>query len=110
MKLNLRRNMQKAYGLVSGQYSTALQSYIKGLEEYIIESATNNIICLLKELKKATSGVDSKAKVCMNMQDAIICLNRMKKGSLESNEDYQEHFISNVTAVELTKGNHTSET
>ena len=105
-KLNLRRNMQKSYALIWGQCSTQLQEYVKGQSEYTKHSATSNVVWLLKELKKATSGVDSKANGWMNMQDAIAALYRMKQGPSESNEHYMERFKANITAIELTKGDH----
>ena len=49
-KLNLRRNMEKSYGLVWGQCSAALQSYMKGLRDYTKESSVSNITWLLQEL------------------------------------------------------------
>ena len=44
-----------------GQNSAALQAFIKGLSEYEDHAASFDVIWLLKELKKATSGIDSKA-------------------------------------------------
>ena len=105
-KLTLRRNIQKAYGLLWGQCSNQLQEYIKGLAQFEQESATSNTIWLLQELKKATSGVDSKANAWKNMQDSIATLYRMKQGPHESNEHYLDRFKANITAVELTKDNH----
>ena len=60
-KLNLQRNTEKAYGLIWGQCSAALQAFIKGLSEYEEHAACFDTIWLLKKLKKATLGIDSKA-------------------------------------------------
>ena len=105
-KLTLRRNTQKAYGLVWGQCSSQLQEYIKGLSSFEAQSAKSNTLWLLQELKKATAGVDSKANAWMNMQDSIAMLYRMKQGPNESNEYYMDRFKANITAIELTKGSH----
>ena len=103
-KMNLRRNMEKTYGLVWGQCSTALQSFIKGISDFEQRSATFDIIWLLTELKKATSGIDNKANAWVNMHDALAILYKMKQGPSESNDHYLERFKSNITAVELTHG------
>ncbi len=98
--------MQKAYGLVWGQCSSQLQEYIKGRSSFEAESSKSNILWLLQELKKATTGVDSKVNAWMNMQDSIAMLYRMKHGPNKSNEHYMDRFKANVTAIELTKGSH----
>ena len=61
-KLNLQRNTEKAYGLIWGQCSAALQVFSKGLSEYEDHAASFDAIWLLKELKKVASVIDSKAK------------------------------------------------
>ena len=40
------------------------------------------------------------------MQDSIATLYRMKQGPHESNEHYLDRFKANITAVELTQGDH----
>ena len=77
-KMNLRRNMEKTYGLVWGQCSTALQSFIKEISGFEQQSASFDIIWLLTELKKATSGIDNKANAWVNMHDALTILYKMK--------------------------------
>ena len=101
-KLTLRRNMQKAFGLIWGQCSNQLQEYMKGLSEYEDNSSIADVIWLLEELKKATAGFDSKGNPRMNMQDAVAALYRMRQGPHESNEHYMDRFKSNITAIELT--------
>ena len=77
-KMNLHRNMEKTYGLVWGQYSTALQSFVKGISDFEECSAAFDIIWLLTELKMAISGIDNKANAWVNMHDALAILYRMK--------------------------------
>ena len=57
----LRSNMEKLYGLLWGQCSSALQATIKGINEYEDTSDDFVPIWLLIEIKKAISGIDLKA-------------------------------------------------
>ena len=66
-KINLRRNIEKSYGLIWGQYSSGLKQYVKGLESYSVNSKSFDTIWLLKELKKATAGIDDQANAHINM-------------------------------------------
>ena len=54
-------NTEKVYGLIWGQYSAALQALIKGVSGYNENAVSFDTIWLLKELKKVTTGIDSKA-------------------------------------------------
>ena len=105
-KTNMRRNIEKAYGLIWGQCSAGLQTYIKGLLNYETASSAFDPLWLLREIKKATSGIDDKANAYVSMHDAISQLYRMKQGSQESNDNYLSRFKTNVSAVELTGGKH----
>ena len=82
-KLNLQKNTEKAYVLIRGQCSAVLQALIKGLSEYENHATSFDAIWLLTALKKATSGIDSKANAWLNMHDAIRNLYNMKQGSSE---------------------------
>ena len=105
-KINLRRNMEKSYGLVWGQCSSGLKQYIKGLATYEPNAKTFDIVWLLKELKKATVGIDDKANSRMNMHRAIMSLYKMKQGTHETNDHFLDRFQSNITALELAGGAH----
>ena len=104
--MNLRRNLEKSYGLIWGQCSVGLQAYIKGTSAYSAMSPIFNVRWLLHELKKATPGIDDKANVYVNMHDAMSILYNMRQGSQESNNHYLAHFKANITAVKLTGGYH----
>ena len=69
--MNLQRKTEKAYRRIWGQCSTALQAFIKGLSDYKVHAACFDKIWLLKELKKATSRIDSKANAWLNIHEAI---------------------------------------
>ena len=76
----LEDNMSKAYSLVWGQCTNALQSLIKGLDNYDEKSNDYDVIWLLTSLKKITSGVDVKANVRVTLFDAIQTLFSMRQG------------------------------
>jgi len=57
----LKDNCIKIYGLVWRQCTSALQAVIKGLDGYTANSKKHDLIWLLQEIKKTTSGVDVKA-------------------------------------------------
>ena len=105
-KMNLRRNLEKSYGIIWGQCSAGLQAYIKGTSAYATMSPIFNVVWLLHELKKATSGIDDKANVYVNMHDAMSTLYKMRQGGQETNDHFLTRFKANVTAVKLTGGNH----
>ena len=105
-KLNLRRNKEKSFGLVWGQCSAGLQSYIKGIESYVEKSNTFELLWLLTQLKKATAGIDDKANPFVTIHNAMSALYKMRQGNNESNDRYLERFKANVLATELTYGSH----
>ena len=73
---------------------------------YETASSVFDPLCLLREIKKATSGIDDKANTYVSMHDAISQLYRMKQGSQESNDNYLSRFKTNVAAVELSGRKH----
>ena len=105
-KMNLRRNIEKSFGLVWGQCSNGLQTYIKGLYSYETQAKIFDLLWLLRELKKATSGIDDRSNTYVSMHDAIYTLYRMKQGAQETNDHYLARFKTNVNAVELAGGAH----
>ena len=105
-KMNLRRNLEKSYGLIWGQCSAGLQAYVKGTSAYATMSVIFNVVWLLHELKKATSGIDDKANIYVNMHDAMSMLYKMRQGTQETNDHFLARFKANVTAVKLTGGGH----
>ena len=104
--MNLRRNLEKSYGLKWGQCCVGLQPYIKGTSMYAAMSPIFNVVWLLHELKKATSEIDDKANMYVNMHDAMSTLYKMRQGSQESNDHFLARFKANVTTVKLTGGDH----
>ena len=105
-ELQLEDNLSKAYSLVWGQCTNALQSVIKGLDGYDEKSDDYDVIWLLTSLKKITSGVDIKANVRVTLFDAIQTLFSMRQGQFESNDSYLERFNSNIKTLEMAQGKH----
>ena len=106
LKINLRRNLEKVYGLIWGQCLAGLQTYIKGLSHYNTGSSSFDALWLLREIKKTKSDIDDKANAYVSMHDAISQLYRIKQEKQESNNNYLARFKTNVAAVELTGGQH----
>ena len=71
--------MEKLYGLLLGQYSSALQATIKGISEYEDKSDDFGPIWLLIEIKKAISGIDLKANPRLTLHEAVSTLYKMNK-------------------------------
>ena len=102
----LEDNISKAYSLVWGQCTNALQSVVKGLDNYDEKSDDYNVIWLLTSLKKVTSGVDVKANDRVTLLDAIQTLFSMRQVKFELNDSYLERFNSNIKTVEMAQGKH----
>ena len=100
----LSRNQEKLFRTIWGQYSSTLQSKIKSLSEYHIRSSDLGAPWLLKELKKATSGIDAKADPRLTLIDSLYGIFCMKQGATESNDCYIERFKANMSTVELACG------
>lgn len=105
-KTNLCCNLEKLYGSVWGQCSASQQTNIKGLTSYEPKFKTFNVVWLLKELERAISEIDDKAKAFISMHDVVANKYQMKQGEHESNDNYLAHFKSNIIAVKLTGGAH----
>ena len=74
----LRSNMEKLYGLLWGQRSSALQATIKGRSEYEDKSDDFDAIWLLTKIKIAISGIDLKANPRLTLHEAVSTLYKMK--------------------------------
>jgi hypothetical protein len=105
-KNNIQRNIQGASYLIWGQCSTALQAFVKGQDGYAKATEGYDVTWLLKEVKKASSGIDSKANPYVTMHDAIGMLYRMKQGAAEADGSYVERFKNNVMTAEMVHGGH----
>ena len=103
-KTNLRRNIEKVFGLIWGQCSSSLQAYIKGLSEYEEKCDVFDVAWLLRELRKASSGIDNKMNPYITLHEAMANVYRMKQGADESNDAYLERFNMIVCTAEMVGG------
>ena len=87
-EINLHQNTEKAVAIVWGRCSSALQSYMKGLEDFEDNFDDFKIIWLLSELKKAVSGIDDKVNPHLNLHKAIAAPYKMKQYPAKANDHY----------------------
>ena len=88
----MRDNTEKAYIVVWGQCNNALQSVTKVIEEYKEKSEENDILWMLKALKKTTLVVDTKANKRVTLHKDLMTLFETRQGQKESNDGYLDHF------------------
>ena len=79
----LTRNQEKVFGIIWGQCSAALQSKLKSLAEYEDRSSSLDSLWLLKELKKATAVIDTKAEPRSTLIDSLFGIFKMRQGATE---------------------------
>ena len=91
----------KAYGIIWGKYSAALQSQIKGVDLYDNHADYLDVFWLLPELKRAVASIDPKANTSMTMYDAVAYLYSTKQGQTKDNDTFLEIFKSSIITVEL---------
>ena len=103
-EVNMTRNVEKCFGIIWGQCSAGLHARIKGIPEYEEESINMNVLWLIKELKKATSGIDKTSDPRSTLIDALAVLFKMKQGNTEANDNYLDRFTANASTVELASG------
>ena len=70
----MQANFEKAYSMVWGQYTEALQLVVKGIEEYEEKLEDLDIPWLLQKLKNITSAVETKSNTWNTLYVAISTL------------------------------------
>jgi len=105
-RTTLTRNVEKTYGIIWGQCSSALQSKIKSVSEYTSKSMELDALWLLQELKKTTSGIDSKAEPRSTLIDSFFGIFKIQQGPTEANDAFLERYKANVGVVELAAGDY----
>jgi hypothetical protein len=98
-EMNLKDNMDKLYGIVTGQCSHALLSILENDEEFIDRDERCDILWLLKKLKEITSGLDIKSNKRSNLHDALITFVKTEQYSHESDDDYMKRFKASVETL-----------
>lgn len=101
---NLQRNLEKTFGLIWGQCSNALQADIKGIQDYTDKFEDLDSLWLITELKKLTSGIDSRSDPRLTFHRALAELYKLYQGETESNDKYHERFKICINTVEPAQG------
>jgi hypothetical protein len=101
----LRQNKTKAYGVIWGQCSPALQSELMGEPKFKDKSASFDCIWLLETLNLLSAGVDKNSNVYMSTFHAMKGFYSMRQSPTETMEAYHSRFESAVATAILSKGN-----
>ena len=96
--------MEKSFGIIWGQCSNSLQSNVKSEDEF--EDAYDDLdtLWLVKAVKRAVPGIDSKSDPRLTLHKALSELYHLRQGETESDDRFLERFKSTVTTVELAQG------
>ena len=104
MLTNVKRNLQKVYRIMWGQTRSVLRSTLRGLDDFETKSKKLDALWLIDQMKKATTGIDSKDNPRVTLHDAVAAIYKLRQGETESNDLYLERFISLADTVELANG------
>ena len=72
--------------------------------DYEEKSLDLDVMWLIKELKKATSGIDKIADPRATLIQSLAILFKMKQGNTEANDNFLDRFKANVATVMLASG------
>ena len=101
----LRQNKTKAYGVIWGQCSPALQSELMGETDYPSMSASFDCVWLLETLNLLSAGVDKNSNVYVSTFNAMKSFYSMRQSPTETMEMYHARFESAIATATLSKGN-----
>ena len=102
----LLNNIEKIYATIWGQCTQSLQGIVRNIDEYKKKAQSFDVIWLLEQLKKITSGIDVKLNKRAVLHDQLLTFLTMRQGATESNDDYVKRFTSNLQVLELAGGGH----
>jgi hypothetical protein len=97
--MQLTDNMDKLYGMVSGQCSHALISILENDAEFPEKDEQCDVVWLLKKLKEITSGLDVKSNKRSNLHDALVAFVKTEQHAGESDDDYMKRFKASVKTL-----------
>ena len=100
----LEENIERLFGLVSGQCTQGLLAEIKADKDYDKKADNSDALWLMKTIKTVSAGVDSRANKVFTYHEKVIELAKIQQGPLESIDDYRTKFTSAVKTVEMTGG------
>jgi hypothetical protein len=98
-EMQLVDNMDKLYGVVTGQCSHALISILENDVEFGDKDEQCDVLWLLKKLKEITSGLDIKSNKRSNLHDALVAFVKTEQHNGESDDDYMKRFKASVETL-----------
>ena len=105
-EIRVATNVKRIYGLIKGQCSHSLRALLKQEKDYEDKDRQQDALWLLKQLKKITSGLDSKSNKRCNLFDALYAFITMRQGNDESDSAYLKRFRVNVDTLCSAGGQH----
>ena len=104
----LRRNTQKAYGLVLGQCSKALRAELKALDDYDDKNDECDLSWLVECISKITAGVDTTANKQLVLAEKIMeYMNprgETRQQKAETLDEYMARFQQQMATIEMAGG------
>ena len=105
-KNKLRTNVNKIWGLIMGQCSTALSSVVENSSDFRTSDKKNDILWLLNEVKQITSGLDMKCNKRFMYHEALSMLITMRQGDTETLDSWMNRVESNCQNLIMAGGEH----
>ena len=99
----LCQNQIKLWGVIWGQCSPALQTEIKGNDDYLGESSKYNCVWLLEKLKLAAAGVDRTVSPYQALVNSLTFFHTLRQQRDESIENYRRRFESAWNSANMNK-------
>ena len=90
----LKQNQIKLWGVIWGQCSPALQTELKGNQDYMMELSKYNGVWLLSKLKLAVVGIDRSVSPYRALVNSLTFFHTLRQQRDESIETYRRRFES----------------
>ncbi len=98
-------NVHALYDVIWGQCSKNMQTKIKAVENYDIESENDNCAWLLNQIKGVIHQFNSEQDIFYSLHDARLAYMNCKQLQHQSNAEYYEVFRSTVDVLEFYGAN-----
>ena len=105
-KSMLASNVNTIFAKVWGQCSEGLQNMIKYSDEYEVKERAKDVVWLLKELKKVTTGIDALGNKRVTYFNALKAFVNMHQANNESDDSVLKRAKSAVETLVLAGGRH----
>jgi hypothetical protein len=105
-EMKLQDNMDKLYGIITGQCSHSLISILENDVDFSEKDEKCDVIWLLKKLKEIMAGLDVKSNKRSNLHEALVAFVKTEQYSGESDDNYMKRFKASVETLISTGGKH----